>query len=168
MSLSLNRWYPIVFPSRPKPGGIFVTVTDEDPLDVPLDTMVLVLESSPDPSVEKIRMTSQSGLTLALCSNARGCVGGADVPLEIDADIDSSVVWSPDIFPIQDWLVFNPATGMMEFTIHCTLILDPGNVVPCDDAQPETAPPMVFAFPGTEGQKGGPGKTIKIIWRAEL
>lgn len=179
--LFLNRWYRIAFPSRPKPVGIFVTVTDEDPADVDYDCFVVELESSADFLVEKVRMTSLSGETLALCSNAMGCIQHQVQPIGIEADLYSQLVWSPEICPQTEWMVYDPASDTTRFALFFSLLLDPDSVQPCNDAQPEMAIanddpalgtvgayPMVFSSPGGGGGNGKPGKMIRIIWKPDV
>lgn len=185
MSLSLNRWYRIAFPGQPRPVGIFVTVTEDelaDPdIDVGVDCFVLELESSADLLVEKVRMTSHGGRTLAVCSNAMGCIEGRVEPIGIQADLYSQLVWSPEICPQKDWMTFDDIAGTTSFSLYFSLLLDPENVQPCDDRQPQAAVatddpargtvgawPMVFAFPGGSNEGGNPGKTIKIIWKKDF
>lgn len=181
MSLSLNRWHAIAFPSQPNPVGIFVTVTDEDIAVVDPDCFVLELESSADLLVEKVRMTSVGGDTLALCSNAWGCIEGAVQPVGIEADLHSQLVWTPEINPQSAWMPYNHQTGMSELSLYFSLLLDSDNVLPCDDGQPEAALgvddpkrgtvaawPMVFAFPGGGGEGSNPGKTIRVIWKKDI
>lgn len=180
MTLSLNRWYRIAFPSQPHPVSIFVTVTEEDPMEVEPDCFYVELQSSTDLNIEKVRLTSQSGETLAICSNGIGCVGGAVEPLDIEADILYQAVWSPDIVGQDEWMPYDPATGLQTLRLYFSLIPESDEVQPCNDNQPELAVekddpargtvaafPMVFAFPGEE-QPERPGKLVKVIWKKDL
>lgn len=179
MPLNLNTWYRIAFPGRPTPSGIMVTVGEYE--DISPDHFILELEASPDPSIEKIRMVSKFGASLALCSNGMLCLQGAEDLADVEADLISLSVMTPEIPNAWDWL---PPTGtdILGLEVYFSLIPEDVAVVPCDDAQPVPAEaqddpvlrtvgayPMVFAFPGTWQEGGGnPGKKIKVIWKSDF
>ena len=180
MPLSLNTWYRIAFPNQEKPDLVFATVYD-DPDDVDIDCVVLELESSTDLKIEKLGMVSQSGQSVALCSNALACISGVERPVEIDVDIVSQIVWTPDLPDVYDWLP--PVEGgMQQLTLFFTLIDEGEEVHPCDAEQPHHAEPvedpargtvgaypMVFTFPGVVEEGGNnTGKKIKIIWKKDI
>ncbi|MBR9975841.1 MAG: hypothetical protein KFF77_09700 [Bacteroidetes bacterium] len=175
MTLSLNTWYRIAFPFRPDPSGVLVTVQDDPAL--PIDHFVLELESEADPIVEKIRMTSVHGDTLALLSNATCCMQGGVHPVPIEVHLPSSVVATPPIDRQADWMPLDSA-GMTTITLYFTFIDEYDDPRPCENDQPQRAVadddpemgtvgayPMVFAYPGGEP---GPGKKIKVIWKSDI
>lgn len=179
MPLNLNTWYRIAFPGRPNPSGIMVTVGDYD--DITPDHFILELEASPDPSIEKVRMVSNFGASLALCGNGMLCLQGVEDMADVEADMISLSVMTPEIPNAWEWMPV-VGTDMLALSLYCSLIPEGTPVMPCDDGQPELAEakddpvrrtvggyPMVFNFPGTWQEGGGnPGKKVKVIWKSDM
>ena len=180
MPQSLNTWYLIAFESEPGLDGVFVTVTQDDA--VPDGHFTLELESDMDPRIEKVRLESDGGASLALCSNAFFCHNGTVEMGKIEADTGSQRVSTPPLNGADQWIVPDKKNGGYTLTVYFTKILYGEDPLPCDDWQPDMADPndhpdwesvgaypMVFAFPG-ENPGGGntTGKKVKIIWQRDL
>jgi hypothetical protein len=179
MPLNLNTWYRIAFPGRPDPSLIMVTVGEYE--DIPPDHFVLELEASPDLSIEKVRMVSEFGASLSLCSNGMLCLQGAEDMADVEADMISLIVMTPEIPNSWEWIT-SPVPDMFELKLYCSLIPEGVPVLPCDEGQPELANPeddpvqrivgaypMVFLFKGVPNGGGHPtGKKVKVIWKSEM
>ncbi len=178
MSASLNSWYSIPFPSQPVNDLVCVDVCDDD--TVPDNHFVVELESAMDPNVEKCRFESVNAESLALCSDGSYCCCGASEPMYADSTEFSAKVFSPALPNPWEWMPSDGA-GMLQLTMHLTLIPAGSVVMPCDDTQPDIATdytdpvngasnpfPMVFSFPGVWDREQNKGKKIKVIWKKDI
>ncbi|MBE0643203.1 MAG: hypothetical protein IH600_03920 [Bacteroidetes bacterium] len=176
MSLSLDTLYGIAFPGKELPDAIIVSV-DDDP-GVPDDHFMLDLECSADLSVEKVRMDSADGRSLALCADGQYCLAGNPGLVYVDEDIFTIRVLSPFVSDPQLWM---PAVDAdtLELKLYFTLI-DEDPVLPCNDSQPTEADPqddpanatvgaypMVFHFEGQWQKGGNKGKKVTVIWKKD-